>query len=123
MWHFANARPDWKTDIDFNAFDWGSYALPFTYRGTSYADLASYSAASGLDANSVQVDKDVCFDSLQLSGAAPAPVPLQVLELQPGCNAVDAGAVLPNMNDSYLGAAPDMGAHEYGGELPQYGPR
>jgi hypothetical protein len=50
-------------------------------------------------------------------------VPPQVVELAPGCPAVDAGVVLPNVNDGYLGAAPDLGAYEQGAPLPHYGPR
>jgi hypothetical protein len=30
---------------------------------------------------------------------------------------------LPNINDDFFGAAPDMGAHENGRPLPHYGPR
>ncbi len=37
--------------------------------------------------------------------------------------AVDAGAVLPNINDGHRGAAPDLGAYEAGSQLPHYGPR
>ncbi len=37
--------------------------------------------------------------------------------------AVDAGCVLPNINDNYSGKAPDLGALELGEPLPQYGPR
>ena len=38
-------------------------------------------------------------------------------------NAIDAGAVLPNVNDGYHGDGPDLGAYELGSELPHYGPR
>ena len=37
--------------------------------------------------------------------------------------AIDAGVVLPNINDSFSGKAPDLGALEYGQEPIQYGPR
>jgi hypothetical protein len=36
---------------------------------------------------------------------------------------VDAGVVLPNVNDGYQGRAPDLGAYEVGRPPPQYGPR
>ena len=45
------------------------------------------------------------------------------MTLQTDCNAVDAGIPLPNINDDYLGAAPDLGAYEVGAALPRYGPR
>ena len=44
------------------------------------------------------------------------------LRLNPGAGAIDAGAVLPNINDEYKGKAPDLGALESGYELPHYGP-
>jgi hypothetical protein len=45
------------------------------------------------------------------------------MTLKAGCNAVDAGAVLPNINDGFAGPAPDLGAYELGQPLPVYGPR
>jgi hypothetical protein len=49
----------------------------------------------------------------------PPPVPM----LYPGSNAVDAGLRLPNINDDYTGAQPDMGALERDREAPRYGVR
>ncbi len=45
------------------------------------------------------------------------------LRLAPASEAVDAGVVLPNVNDGYRGKAPDLGAFELGAPLPHYGPR
>ena len=45
------------------------------------------------------------------------------MTLTAGCTAVDAGAILPNINDGFVGAAPDLGAYELGQPLPSYGPR
>jgi len=45
------------------------------------------------------------------------------LRLAKGSAAVDAGLLLPNINDSFTGKAPDLGAIELGSELPLYGPR
>jgi hypothetical protein len=45
------------------------------------------------------------------------------MTLSPGCGAVDAGAILPNINDGFIGSAPDLGAYELGQPLPTYGPR
>ena len=44
-------------------------------------------------------------------------------QLQDGSPAVDAGCVLPNVNDDFTGEAPDLGALEYGQDPPIYGPR
>lgn len=50
-------------------------------------------------------------------------VSAQHLTLKAACNAIDAGDVLPNINDDFTGKAPDLGAYEFGKPLPQYGPR
>jgi hypothetical protein len=42
---------------------------------------------------------------------------------RPGSRAVDAGMVLPNINDGFVGQAPDLGAIECGQPLPHFGPR
>jgi hypothetical protein len=43
--------------------------------------------------------------------------------LKPNAVAVDAGCVLPNVNDGFVGKAPDLGALEVGLPLPIWGPR
>jgi len=45
------------------------------------------------------------------------------MALTAGCAAVDAGVILPNINDGFVGGAPDLGAYELGKPLPTYGPR
>lgn len=45
------------------------------------------------------------------------------LRLVPTSRAVDAGVVLPNINDGFAGKAPDLGCCELGRPLPHYGPR
>jgi hypothetical protein len=72
--------------------------------------------------HAVQVDLDV-FNQV----AFPNP-PLPEREppdLRPraGTPVVDAGAKLPNVNDDFRGAGPDIGAYETGQPLPHYGPR
>jgi hypothetical protein len=45
------------------------------------------------------------------------------LTIRPGSVAEDAGLAIPNINDNYTGAAPDLGASELGRPLAHYGPR
>jgi hypothetical protein len=40
-----------------------------------------------------------------------------------GFFAVDAGCILPNVNDGFAGKAPDLGALQAGQPIPIYGPR
>ena len=58
-----------------------------------------------------------------MPGPAPVPIPPQHMTLKAGCAGVDSGAILPNINDGFAGAAPDLGAYEVGQPLPAYGPR
>ncbi|MFV2057173.1 MAG: fibronectin type III domain-containing protein, partial [Thiohalomonadales bacterium] len=44
-----------------------------------------------------------------------------VLELNANSSAVNSGKILPNINDDYLGSAPDLGAIELGQTQPNYG--
>jgi hypothetical protein len=53
----------------------------------------------------------------------PARVEPQHLPLKASGKAVDAGVVVPNVSDDFEGKAPDLGAYEFGRELPHYGPR
>ncbi|MCP4427819.1 MAG: hypothetical protein GY803_25330, partial [Chloroflexi bacterium] len=91
--------------------------------GERYPDLASFQVATGLEPHAIRVDKNTCFETFDVPDAPPASVPLQFMTLHADCNAVDAGIALPNVNDGYLGSAPDLGAYEVGADLPQYGPR
>ena len=43
-------------------------------------------------------------------------MPRQYISLKAGCSAIDKGVVLPNINDTYHGLAPDLGAYEFGGK-------
>ena len=47
----------------------------------------------------------------------------QDLRIAASSAAVDAGVVLPNVNDDFTGKAPDIGAYEVGKPVPHYGPR
>ena len=123
IWGFGTFSKDWRTDLDFDGFDWGASTRPFAYQGLTYRDLPSFAAASGLERHGVHVSRDTCFETFDVPGPAPTPIPPQVLSLQPGCAAMDAGVALPNINDGFAGAAPDMGAYEYGLPAPVFGPR
>jgi hypothetical protein len=114
---------DWRTDIDYDGFDWGTASTAFEYDGWAYPDVWSFSNASGLERHGVRVSKDSCFEDFRVPGPSPTPVPPHTMTLQPGCAAVDAGAVLPNINDGFTGGAPDLGAHERGLAAAVYGPR
>ena len=49
--------------------------------------------------------------------------PQQDLRLQAAAAGVDGGQPMAGINDGFSGAAPDLGAYEFGVDLPVYGPR
>lgn len=88
-----------------------------------YETLAAFSAATGQEQHGIMMD----FDAF--ARAAPVKVGTTYgrndfdLQLRPGSKPVDAGTRLPNINDDFAGAGPDLGALESGRPLPHYGPR
>ncbi|MFO1504992.1 MAG: hypothetical protein U1F39_14460 [Steroidobacteraceae bacterium] len=92
----------------------------------SFATLRDYAAATGQEAHSVLVDYG---DFVRVSAPDPKdPTRFYRPEefdfsLHEKSPAVDAGVVLPNINDGFTGRAPDLGAFERGLPMPVYGPR
>jgi hypothetical protein len=123
IWDFGSNLKDWRTDFSNDGFDWGTSTAPFRYGGVVYSSLAAFTAASGLEAGGRQISRGACFTSFNVPGPPPATIPPQQMTLKSGCAAVDAGALLPNINDDYIGSAPDLGAFELGQLPPTYGPR
>lgn len=99
-----------------------------------FKTFKDFQEASGLEAHGITVDYDV-FEDLEKPiqgpvgtqfGEMPGPVYHAVdlnFNLNPKGKAVDAGVVIPNVNDNYTGKAPDLGALEVGGEPVIYGAR
>jgi hypothetical protein len=92
----------------------------------SFATLKEYAAATGQEKHSVLVDYS---DFVRVSAPDPKD-PRRFYRpdefdftLTAKSKAVDAGVVLPNINDGFTGKAPDIGAYERGKPLPVYGPR
>jgi hypothetical protein len=125
VWENGNGGdPDWRTNLDYDGFDWGSYQYAFKWgSGIRYVDLPSFVAATGLQQHGIHIDRATCFETFDVPGPSPMSVPPQHMTLRATCNAVNAGIVLPNINDGYEGSAPDLGAYEVGQPLPEFGPR
>lgn len=123
IWGFDDVLRDWRTDLDYDGFDWGSSSEPFAYAGVTHPDLSSFSTASGLETHGQRVVRSTCFEDFQVPGPAPMSIPPHLMTLRAECEAVDRGEVLAGINDGYAGAAPDLGAHERGGARATYGPR
>ena len=119
-----NYEPTWMTDVDCDGFDWGESPEAFRWnRGRQrFKDLQSFAEAVGIEKHGVRVHKEQIIANWSIP-AEPARVAPQHLKLKPGSAAVDAGAVVPNISDDFVGTAPDLGAYESGREMPHYGPR
>lgn len=138
MGAFTNA-----SSSDYNGFmagagapyRYGWISPPFDDRSSDYAGqpqkrlfatLAEYSRATGQDTHSIELN----FDAFENLVPARYDDPTRVFaaealdfRLKAGGPAVDKGVVLPNINDGYVGVAPDLGALEVGAPPPHYGPR
>jgi hypothetical protein len=123
IWDFGASVKDWRSDFNHDGFDWGTSTAPFRYGGVVYSSLAAFAAASALETNGRRIDRTTCFATFDVPGPGPVPIPPQFMTLTAGCAAVDAGAILPNINDGFVGAAPDLGAYELGQSPQTYGPR
>ena len=92
----------------------------------SFATLKEFRAATGQEAHGREVDFDI-FESLAAPDASNRHVMYHAMDLnfrlRPGGVAVDAGVVIPTVNDGFAGSAPDLGAVEVGKPMPHYGPR
>jgi hypothetical protein len=76
----------------------------------------------GIERNGIRMKKEELFENYHLP-TTPGRVELPLLTLRKGCNAIDSGTRLPNINDDFTGKAPDLGAHEYSRPPLTYGPR
>jgi hypothetical protein len=91
--------------------------------GVHYTDLAGAAAGGLFEVHGTVVDATTFAAGTTAPGDfMTAQVPI-VPELGASSAALDRGVVLPNIDDGYQGAAPDLGALERGCEPPIYGPR
>ena len=114
--------------FDYNGYwpDGGfSFNLP-AGGGYAYSNFPNFSSmqTGGLETDGVLLSGQILASGLigPLSFAATFFAP-QDVTLAAGSRAVDRGLVLPNINDGFTGAAPDLGASELGCPEPLYGPR
>jgi len=126
-------KPDWRTDVDYNGYDWGGdskdWRKPvFRYHWTDevrkcyIGDLKTFSEVSGTEQHGMRVRKEEVFDKWNVPDGV-GRVPPLVLALEKDGPALDAGAPLPNVTGRVTGQAPDLGAFEVGAPLMHFGPR
>ena len=87
------------------------------------ATLAEFYAATGFEGHGTLIDFDIFSNAQPPKEGHTYKADFDHLQLKPDAVAIDAGVPLPNINDGYTGAAPDLGCFEAGQALPRYGPR
>ena len=112
-----NSPPD-GTQADYD------YTHKLTVR--RFHTLKDYAAATGQDRHSVTVDYKTFVNVARPNRSDPQrlynPEDMD-FRLRVHSAAIDAGVVLPTINDGFAGKAPDLGAYEFGQAMPDYGPR
>jgi hypothetical protein len=92
----------------------------------TFPTLAALAKATGQETHSIEVDFDI-FEKMTPPDPAKKYAVYHAMDLnfklKPGSKAVDAGLLIPMVNEDHAGRAPDLGALEVGKPLPHYGPR
>ncbi|MFC1607803.1 hypothetical protein ACFL47_07515 [Candidatus Latescibacterota bacterium] len=88
-----------------------------------YQSLKLFSRVTGHEGSGVMVDYGIFVKASAPEEGKTYQSQYGDLELINGSEAVDAGTILPNINDDYTGKRPDIGCYEQGKPKPQYGPR
>ena len=101
MWGLSGSV-DWRTDLDHDGYDWGDAASPFKLNGTNYSSLTSFSSTTRQERKGLRISRLTCLPTLNVPGDSAITVPPQYLTLAAGCPAIDAGAILPGVNDGFL---------------------
>jgi hypothetical protein len=112
-------------DYDYDGFGgtWGKF---MKWNSVRYSTIADVRKNAPVYKNVVRIDPLKAFQSSLRAPAASATkfaVTIHDTRLSAKSAAIDAGVVLPNINDGFAGKAPDLGAHELGKPMPAYGPR
>jgi len=91
-----------------------------------FSTLEEFQTATGQETHSIEVDFDI-FERLTPPDHTKRYAVYHAMDLnftlKPNSKVVDAGAVIPTVNEDFAGRAPDLGALETGKPAPHYGPR
>ena len=120
-----------RGDLDYDGYNRQQTNL-VKYNGSPYTTLAGLFAGAGQEQHGLEVTLGEFVQASwpvhpewewwQGYGTPNSPAEFD-LQLAAGSVAVDRGQILPNVNDGYTGAAPDLGCYERGRPVPWYGPR
>lgn len=125
---YADGIQKERQNINNNAFNINAAGASCKIGKTTYSNFSDMKTATQFDMNSILVDGYSIFENAPEPPHAKARTSLVFpadinLSLKSGTKPVDAGIIIPGINDDYNGTAPDIGAYETGKPIPQYGPR
>ncbi|MBM3814449.1 MAG: hypothetical protein FJW20_22725 [Acidimicrobiia bacterium] len=127
---WANATANYSSDYNgfrpnpgtANQYNWKVPGADWR----SFATLAEFRKAAGQEAHGIEVDYNI-FENLGPPDITRRHHVYHAMDLnfrlKPNSKAVDAGVVVPTINDNFSGKAPDLGAIEVGQPEPHYGAR
>jgi hypothetical protein len=124
----GNRTVEWDGTVDDGIFDYNGYLPDAGFKINFVAGTVNVGDFAALQAAGVEAHGLVLGGSPFESGLLPpadytVTMTPQDVTLAAGSPPVDRGLVLPNINDGYKDAAPDLGATERGCALPIYGIR
>lgn len=114
--------PAVRCDFDYDGID-GQFENYLKWNGERYTEM---NARVPAEAHAVRVRAEGCFDSKLLPPEDPKKIAepkANDLRLAADSSAIDKAVPLTWFNDGHAGAAPDLGAYEFGRPLPPYGIR
>lgn len=120
----GQSKPDWKTDVDYDGFAWNCTKYePFWWFDQRFSSLSAFAKAVGIESHAVWLEMNEVFGVPDLIRYGEERFSERRLTLKQGSKAIDAGQPVPNLAETYSGAAPDLGAYEFGAPKRHYGPR
>jgi len=103
----------------------GLFEFGYSNTGTNktYSNFAAVQASGRFEQHGLLVGASSFASGLQAPSQYQPLLPPADVTLASVSPPIDRGVVIPNVNDGYRGAAPDLGAYELGCPVPSYGPR
>ena len=112
------------TDLILEEIDYNGWSPDGTFRfDDTWVNFADLQTDSPYENNGLILNADTFATPLVLPQDYTTFWANTDASLNQNSNAVDAGQRLPNINDGYVGAGPDIGALERGAPAPDYGVR
>jgi MYXO-CTERM domain-containing protein len=120
---------EWDAPIDDGLFDFNGYFPDGKYTWNKlvggYQNYMSFAAAQagGWETNGRILTMPIFANGLTPPATYKTEIMPADVTLAPSSNAIDKGATFANVDDGFMGSAPDLGAYEVGCPQPIYGPR